>query len=83
MRLIVINVQTLARLETTSGDLERVMNKPIDLKPESFVTAQLFNQLAGMQGMNQCDCSNWFIPSYGEFKRCPNCLSNQHTAAGF
>lgn len=34
-------------------------------------------------GMVKCDCGSWFEPSYGEFKRCDSCLSNQHSAAEF
>lgn len=77
-----IHALTGEKLTTSIGDLGKFLfNSILPGQTQITVTQRTWDGLNALQGNCKCGCSRWFTPSYGEFKRCPDCLTSQHAAA--
>lgn len=84
MIIFVINEVTREALATTKEELNKFLSYSVMPGQKHVnVSVQTWEALNVAQGNRKCACSRWFTPSYGEFNRCPDCLANQHTVAGF
>ena len=61
--------------------LSEVLNKMIEGEEEKLGGGAYDREDAEQRGGKKvkCQCGKQFVPSYGEYKRCPSCLSKQHS----